>query len=550
MSCRRREVSQQATGPIQVPDGFIVERVAAAPLVEHPMMACLDDRGRLFVAEAAGVNLRADALLTERPNGVRMLEDTDGDGRFDKSTVFADRMTLPMGVLWYRGALYTASPPSIWRLEDRDGDGRADERRELVTRFGFTGNAADIHGPALGPDGRFYWADGRHCYTIPQPDGSVLTGQAARIFRCRPDGTEVETVCGGGMDNPVEVAFTREGELFATVNILNNRPSRVDAIIYGIEGGVYPYLASVLKEFKHSGDLLPAASELGWVAPAGLMRYRDEAFGAEYRDNLFSAQFNTRRIQRHPVARDGGGFQIRNEDFLVSNSADFHATDVLEDVDGSLLVVDTGGWFRIGCPTSRIAKPEITGAIYRVRRSGAVPPADPGGRQLAWDRLTAAQLSELLDDARFAVRDRAVDRLAEQFPHALPVVRDALGSNSVRQRRNAVWTLARADSSDAHAALLPALEDSDPSVRLAAAHAVGLHRVAPALRSLLVMVAGDTPAARRAAAAALGANPAGAQAVPGAADGPGDGKRPLPGSLADLRLDRDCRSPGDSCGLE
>ena len=74
-----------------------------------------------------------------------------------------------MGVLWYRGALYTASPPSLWRLEDSDGDGRADERRELVTRFGFTGNAADIHGPFLGPDGRLYWADGRHGHTIQRP---------------------------------------------------------------------------------------------------------------------------------------------------------------------------------------------------------------------------------------------------------------------------------------------------------------------------------------------------------------------------------------------
>src|SRR5436190_3575952 len=146
-------------------------------------------------------------LLISLGVGWTLGADTDGDGRFDKSTIFADRMTMPMGVLWYRGALYTASPPSLWRLEDRNGDGHADNRRELVTRFGFTGNAADIHGPFLGPDGRFYWADGRHGHTIQRPDGSALSGKAARIFRCRPDGTDVEVVCGGGMDNPVEVAF-------------------------------------------------------------------------------------------------------------------------------------------------------------------------------------------------------------------------------------------------------------------------------------------------------------------------------------------------------
>src|SRR5262249_4224030 len=103
---------------IRVPEGFLVEQVAAPPLVGHPMMACFDDRGRLFVAESAGVYLKAEELLKERPHRIRLLEDTDGDGRFDRSTVFADRMTMPMGVLWYRGALYTASPPSLWRLED------------------------------------------------------------------------------------------------------------------------------------------------------------------------------------------------------------------------------------------------------------------------------------------------------------------------------------------------------------------------------------------------------------------------------------------------
>src|SRR5262249_50974683 len=154
------------------------------------------------------------------------------------------------------------------------------------------------------------------------------------------------------------------------------RPSRIDAIIYAIEGGAFPYYEPVLDEFKRTGDLLPAASQLGWVAPAGLERIRDSALGEHYRDNLFSAQFNVRKVQRHPAARDGGPFRVRNEDFLISDDPDFHPTDVLQDADGSLLVVNTGGWFRIGCPTSQVAKPEIKGALYRVRRAGAEVPQD------------------------------------------------------------------------------------------------------------------------------------------------------------------------------
>jgi putative membrane-bound dehydrogenase-like protein len=502
---RPQPPNRELAARVRVPEGFVVEQVAAPPLVGHPMMACFDERGRLFVADSAGRNLESAALLKDPPSFIRLLEDTDGDGRFDKSTIFADRMTMPMGVLWYRGALYTASPPSLWRLEDRDGDGRADRRRELVTRFGFTGNAADIHGPFLGPDGRLYWTDGRHGYTIQRPGDTTLTGEAARIFRCRPDGTDVEAVCGGGMDDPVEVAFTPEGEPFATVDILIGQPSRIDAIIYAIEGGAFPYYEPVLHEFKRTGDLLPAVSQLGWVAPSGLMRYRGGSFGPAYRDNLFSAQFNMRRVQRHPLQREGAAFQLRNEDFLVSSDPDFHPTDVLEDADGSLLVLDTGSWFS-HCPTSQLRRGQVAGGIYRVRRQGAAPPASPRGLALDWDRLAPAELARLLDDPRFAVRDRAVDELARQVPRALPALREVLHDRGqpIRARRNAVWALTRGDDRGAQAALCQALRDPDLSVRLAAAHAVGLNRIAAAFQPLLIMVGDDAAAARRAAATALG----------------------------------------------
>jgi hypothetical protein len=103
---------------IAVPPGFVVERVAGPPLVEHPYMACFDERGRLYVCDAEGVNLDAPHLLKDPPNRIRLLEDTDGDGHFDRGNVFADRMTFPMGVLPHGGAVYSASPPSLWRLTD------------------------------------------------------------------------------------------------------------------------------------------------------------------------------------------------------------------------------------------------------------------------------------------------------------------------------------------------------------------------------------------------------------------------------------------------
>src|SRR5262249_31085825 len=145
------------------------------------------------------------------PDVIRRLEDTDGDGRFDRSTLFADGLTFPQGVLWHDGAVYTASPPSLWKLEDTDGDGVADRRTELVTGFPFTGIADDLHGPCLGPDGRIYWGVGRFDYAVRRPTGPVIRrGKAPLVLRSKTDGGSLE-VFSGAMGNPVEMAFGAAG---------------------------------------------------------------------------------------------------------------------------------------------------------------------------------------------------------------------------------------------------------------------------------------------------------------------------------------------------
>jgi hypothetical protein len=124
-----------------------------------------------------------------------------------------------------------------------------------------------------------------------------------------------------------------------------------------------------MNEFPRTGEPLQQVGDLGWVAISGLARFQGDAFGHDFDGNLFSALFNPHRIDRHVVTRDGAGFHVSSEPFLTSTDTDFHPTDVLQDrKDASLLVVDTGGWFRIGCPASETAKPAVLGGIYRVRR--------------------------------------------------------------------------------------------------------------------------------------------------------------------------------------
>src|SRR5262249_17152984 len=113
--------AKQHQPEFHVPPGFVVEKVAGPPLVRYPLFACFDDRGRLFVAEGTGTNLPGEELAKKKLGRILLLEDSDGDGKFDTSKVFADGLVFPQGVLWHDGAVYTASHPSIWKLEDPDG---------------------------------------------------------------------------------------------------------------------------------------------------------------------------------------------------------------------------------------------------------------------------------------------------------------------------------------------------------------------------------------------------------------------------------------------
>src|SRR5438128_876355 len=107
-----------ATQTLTVPDGFEVELVAGPPLVNRPISADFDEQGRLYVTDSSGSNEKVQKQLEDKPHRVVCLEDSDGDGRFDRSAVFADHVAFPEGAMWLDGSLYVAAPPSIWKFTD------------------------------------------------------------------------------------------------------------------------------------------------------------------------------------------------------------------------------------------------------------------------------------------------------------------------------------------------------------------------------------------------------------------------------------------------
>lgn len=492
----------------RLPPGFVAELVAGPPLVRHPIMAGFDDRGRLFVAETTGENLRNTELDARRPNHMTRLEDADGDGFFDRATRFAEDMTFPQGALWHDNALYVSSPPGLWRFVDDDDDGIADRREQLADGFAYTGNAADVHGPFLHPNGRLYWCHGRKGHEVYQRDGSTLVskGKGARIWSCLPDGSDVRVHAGGGMDNPVELCFTPEGEIIGPVNLFYGRP-RGDVLVHWQFGGVYPRhdMLSVVAEFTRTGDLLPEVINFGHVAVSGACMLRSDSFGKDHVGNVFQTFFNTCQVKRVVLSRDGGGsFTAELKDFLECTTPDVHFTDVLEDADGSLVVIDTGGWFRIGCPTSQIAKPDVAGAIYRIRRTDAKSVPDPRGLRIDWRKLSSGQLASLLDDPRFVVRDRAREALVKQGSKAAKAVAAVLAKANAGARVAAAHTLGRINSPGARTALRRALDSDSSRVRQTAALILGEVHDQAAASALVGRLKDTDPAVRREAATALG----------------------------------------------
>ena len=503
-----RQVPASTALHLQVPEGFTIERIAGPALLSYPMFGVQDDRGRLFVFESTEPNtMTTEEMLAKPSYHIRVLSDDDGDGDFDTSTIYADKLPFPKGGAFVDGSLFVAAAPHLLRLKDTDGDLIADERETVVTGWTLNVNGAALGGPFLGPDGWLYLTDARRGFRITRREGDTLEGKGARIWRVRPDGSGLEWIAGGGFDNSIELVFMPSGDTVGTMTyFLDPRDGLRDALMHWVEGGVYPKPNEVIAADKLTltGDHLPPMTMLARVAPSGLVRYRGGALGAGFHGNLFSAQFNTGRIMRHVVAANGSTYRTEDLPFMTATSPDSHPTDVLQDADGSLIVIETGGWFIKGCPLSRVAKPEVAGGIYRIRKTDAAKVDDPRGARIPLAAMTPARLGGLLADPRPVVRDRAIERLVQVGEPAVAVLADVRRTASDPETRaSAVFALHRIGSPAAREATRAALTDRDVAVKVAAARSIGLAKDAAALPALLRAVVTDAPAVRRQAATAL-----------------------------------------------
>jgi quinoprotein glucose dehydrogenase len=521
---------------IRVPAGLKIDLWAAEPLLANPVAFAFDEKGRAYVAETfrlhAGVTDNrfhdnwvdadlaswtvADRVAMYRKylgknfaryavehDRVRLLEDTRGTGRAERSTVFADGFKdhatgIGAGILARGGKVWYACIPDLWLLQDTKGTGSADVKKSLQHGYGvhvaFLGH--DLHGLRFGPDGKLYFSIGDRGLHVETGGRTVSCPDSGAVLRCNPDGSELEGVATG-LRNPQELAFDQYGNLFTADN---NADSGDQARwVYVVEGGDSGWRVSY-QYMKRPARLGPWNAEKLWHVPRAvgspdqaaylvppLAHIADGPSGLtynpgvtllpdRYKDHFFLCDFRggsgNSGIHAFTLRPRGAAFELVGRTQFAWSIL---ATDCEFAPDGGFYLSDwVEGWNLPGkgriyklFDSTRLKDPKVA-EVKKLLAEGM------GGRG-------PAVLARLLSHPDQRVRQEAQFALAALPAGEKVLLRVAREAKELLPRLHALWGLGQlALKGDRPAeTVLEFLKDRDPEVRAQAAKVVGQRRVTP-----------------------------------------------------------------------
>lgn len=535
------------------PEGFQVECFASEPQLAQPVAMWIARDGSFYVAETfrhhAGVtdirdhmdwlddDLRARTVedrvamfqkhlgdefaeWERAPERIRILRDTDGDGKADWDRVYADGLTeaatgIGAGLLERDGSVWFTCIPYLWRFEDEDGDGVSD-RREMVSsgwgiRVALLGH--DMHGLQIGPDGRLYWSIGDRGYNVASKGGVRIANPfTGAVLRSNLDGTGLE-VFATGLRNPQELAFDDYGELWTGDN--NSDGGDLARWVLVVEQGetgwrqayqwlVDPNLRGAWNDEKlwvphFEGQAAYIVPPIANVAngPSGLACYPGTGLPAKYAGHFFLCNFSGSSewsgVYDVSVKPMGSAYEVANVERFVWRPL---ATDCDFGWEGGLYVTDwVAGWNQTG-----------KGRIWRFSEpASAADPIVKQVKELMRAGMTGrptGELRDLLAHADRRVRQEAHLELAKRPKDGVEALEDVAKdvTEPLLARIHALWGLGAARQSFR---VLPLLGDGDAEVRAQAARTLGDWR-SGGYAELIPLLKDESPRVRRFAATALG----------------------------------------------
>jgi putative heme-binding domain-containing protein len=452
-----------------LPKGFEIQLVASDPDIAKPMNMAFDRRGRLWVTSSREYPMPAPA---DRPaqDTIKILEDTNGDGRADVIKTFADDLNIPMGLYPYKDGVVCFTIPDIWFLRDTDGDDKVDKREKLYGPFDTT---RDTHGMCnaftRGLDGWLYSCHGFNNQSkVAGADGNEVVMHSGNTFRMKLDGSRIEHFTHGQV-NPFGMTFDQHGDLFSA-------DCHTKPISLLMRGG---YHESFGKPHDGLGYIPNVMEHLhGSTAIGGIALGEATNFPEVYRNSAFAGNVATCRLNRNSLVRTGSTIRAQEEpDFLICGDPWFRPADLQVAPDGSLYLTDFYnriiGHYEVKLDDPR--RDRLRGRIWRIVYKGSdvrrddprQHPTESAEAAPAVDlaKATLEQLIARLDSSLKTQTDLAFEEILQRFGKSAEAAsRKSALHQAPRVRMAALWLLYRLDALNLDD-LARSIADESPLVR-------------------------------------------------------------------------------------